>query len=312
MNKNLYLRLAEEAISEWAIKRMKFKSLKYNQHLNFFLQYHHYLNRLINPKPRIVSFSSCFKVPSNLSNGFEILKNDIIRGEDLEPYLSRSIRILKKSDPFQDVFGLTHLHFYKKGQEHHTEIAMVHVSDNEIFFIEVKPHIDQSFQTPWNSKSSLEIVHKERPDLISKLKFPYLETKNFPTQLHDSSIDLLRKRGHTFFVVLDDGTQYAMPFGGQVTSAPKVKLECKKDYRTFAIKDYDLYIKLRNQIAECIDLWINDKQSSNDVEIIELRILNLEMINDRVLKSFDLRLKYRLGNSICELTQPFLVPYFRH
>lgn len=89
------------------------------------------------------------------------------------------------------------------------EIALGLVTDNEVFFVVSKQH-GKGYGDIWYEKDVLEIIHKEKPNLISHCKVENMIDIS-PTISDTKDIKYYRNSNINGAITLDDGSTY-MPF----------------------------------------------------------------------------------------------------
>lgn len=197
----------ETALNKWAIGKFKDKNIHYINDNNEFIQYLNYINKLVSPSPRKISYSTQFSISHENTAGFSILEDKIKKGENVNKYLSKLTGNAAHIDHLLDGYGIKHFHL---GISEHNnfitrtgELALGFVTENEVFFVISKQHGDET----WYSKDVLEILHKERPDLIShaRLKGVFGTTPKI-TSVED--IKFCRQNQLSIALELDDGTVY--------------------------------------------------------------------------------------------------------
>lgn len=206
---------AFEMISNWSKEQLVATHISFDKSgkIPFFIQYLNYLSKSITLKSRKVSKAKNFEVSFENQEGFNKLVNSIKLGLDVNLYLSKKVLNAKIVDGMLDNFGIKHFHlgndieagFFKRTGE----IALAIVTDYEVFFITSKQH-GKGYGHIWYEKDVIEIIHKERPDLIEHCKVAMFEelTNNIS---ETSDIKTLRDKNANTAITLDDGTSY-LPF----------------------------------------------------------------------------------------------------
>lgn len=219
----------QSVIDEAAIDFFKKMGFDYNEN-GPFVQYVNYQLKLIEPKPRQVSYSKQFKVSKENLAGFNELVKQIQNGADINCYLSKKSIDPRFSDDLLDNFGVKHFHLGEllKGDfiERTGEIALGFVTLNEIFFISAKMH-GIGHGTIWYEKDVFETIHDERPDLIEHLKYNYV-LDIAPVITKPEDLKALTKAHVTCAITLDNGTSYAPPMIAR--SAAGYPIECTVEY----------------------------------------------------------------------------------
>lgn len=206
---------ALNAINNWAKDQLILKSVNFNNSgkIPFFVQYLNYLSKLIRSKPRRVNKARNFEITPENDDGFMELVNAFESGLDINPYLSKGVLDAKKVDGMLDNFGIKHFHLGNvtndKFSSRTGEIALAIVTDDEVFFVTSKQH-GKGYGDIWYEKDVVEIVHKERPDLIEHCKVSLFSEISNPVS-KTSDIKTFRNNNINTPITLDDGTSY-MPF----------------------------------------------------------------------------------------------------
>ncbi len=195
-----------QALNEWAKNEFTLKNIKHSPKEEF-IQYLNYSNKLISVQSRKVSFSSEFNISQKNTKGFQQLKMKLEKGENVNSYLSKLIRDAEYIDYLLDGYGIKHFHLgvsEKNGITDRTgELALGLVTNSEVFFVIAKEHGDDT----WHGKDVLEVLHRERPDLISHAKIRHM-TDISPKINSVEDIRLFRKNQISIAITLDDGTAY--------------------------------------------------------------------------------------------------------
>ncbi|MHA3112897.1 hypothetical protein [Acinetobacter sp. ANC 4193] len=279
------------AINDWAIVQLNQKSIKFNDRNSAFMQFQNYLSKTVLVKPRKVSVSKAFKVSDQNKNGFIKLESLFINGADVNKYLSKRINQANFTDGLLDYYGCFHFHLGEiiKDEfiERTGELALAIVTEDEVFFIETKPHGPYT----WSDKTVLEIVHKERPDLISHFRFPTL--KPFKKNLTLEHIKKLRKDGYAFPVTLGDGTVY-MPYKGGPTSNGGLAAQ-----HSFHLMKCALHIQF------IINNYLNDLRNKYHCKILSVELFGLESSNLKFFNKYKIKIKYKIDNSHGETMASF-------
>lgn len=213
---------AFEMISNWSKEQLIEKHISFDKSgkIPFFIQYLNYLSKSITSKPRKVSKAKSFEVNSENQEGFDKLVNSIKLGLDVNLYLSKLVLNTKIVDGMLDNFGIKHFHLGKDIEDEFFkrtgEIALAIVTDYEVFFITSKQH-GKGYGHIWYEKDVIEVIHKERPDLIEHCKDTMFEELSNNIS-ETSDIKTLRDKNINTAITLDDGTSY-FPFNLGQSSA---------------------------------------------------------------------------------------------
>lgn len=267
-----------------------------------YLQLSNYLSKRVKSIPRKVTVSKGFTVPKDCLIGYEELVKRIKSGQDINSHLSKRIEDPMYYDRFLDDYGCMHFHLgntLKNGYVKRTcQVALAFVTDQEIFFIDIKPH-GKNHPYTWADKSVLEILHKEKPHFIAKGKVSFLKNIS-PSISHAETIKNLRSNGYGFGVTLDDGTVY-MP----VKSAPvSVRSLNTKKSSMLASEHYLRMIYVVREIYSILNKYIKDFKLRNNCTIMNIEILSL--VSDR-----DNPLRINQGNIQIHYLKEFSISVYR-
>lgn len=214
-----------KAINSWAKNELINKSIKNdeNHDVDYFIQFLNYKNKLVSQKPRKVTFSKSFNVPKEFKKGLDNLAKRLRKGENVNPYLSKASLDASKSDGLLDAFGVKHFHLgtvIKKGFIERTgPIALAFINENEVFFIKITLH-GHGLGLIWADPDILEIIHRNRPDLIRSSKVTMMRASNAIKSAKD--IKIFRDINVNSIIELKDGTQYGQHKNGQSSANFKI------------------------------------------------------------------------------------------
>lgn len=288
------------AINEWAISQMQQKSVKFSRNSDNspYCQYLNYLSKLISTKPRAVSQSSKFNIDDAYIDGFNNLKSDIVQGKDINPYLSKLINVAKKSDGMLDHFGCKHFHLGNELEnngvfvERTGPLAIGFVTNDEIFFIDVKTHTKDQDDTLWYEQDVIEIIHQERPDLIERFKVTGFKdiSPKFDTP---EQIKAMRDINVNTHIVIDNTTAYAPMNLGNTLGGLGIQLTMN-------------YINTKKAMAQAIYSFLNDfKNNVKNVTINNIEVYDLHANNSEFFNHFKVDMDYQIGADDKKHTQPF-------
>ena len=220
--------------------------------------------RRIQSKPRTVILSSTFSIPQDLRTGFEQLKSKIENGDDINPYLSKSVFKLQKDDLMFYDWGIHHFHLGEyiepDGFIKRTGLlAFGIVRPDSIYFISIEAH------GAWSDKSLIEIVDRDWPELISSHRF----NGGIEPNLTDEELGILRKAHVNTGIQLSNGHSYII-LGGGYTSAG-TSMEAMRNVTMVNHRFIDLYKDLEKATIKVSD--------GIPVEEFEVRI---KRINDEI------------------------------
>ena len=175
-------------------------------------------NRTIEKKPRKIYKSANFQCPLKHKSNLKKLERKIRRGEELNHYISRTIRDKpQKVDSLFYAWGIHHLHLNIHIKSNGfsgrtTELLFCYITQDCAYLIDIKDH--KSFE----DKELLQIIYDNWPQVISENK--YHGTGDDLTQ---EEIKELRRKNINSIVALADGTAYFPIKGGTTFQGYSVK-----------------------------------------------------------------------------------------
>lgn len=290
--------LVVKTINDWAAIELQKKQIKFNDNISPFIQLQNYLSRVIPTKIRKVSISSSFKVSDENRKGFNILKKAIAEGNDLNKHLSKLTTNAEFADGLFDYYGCVHFHlgenleYDKKVKsefyERTCEVALAILTDNEVFFIEAKPH-GKEYPETWTSLSVLEIVHKEKPYLIIKNKVINMIDITPKISSHEHIL-ALRNNGYGFAVTLSDGSSYMPAMLGPVSVAlPENKKKRNQHYSAIHTMHQ---IQCSTTLHRMINEYLFKFKIFNNCTITNVKIFDLTSDNLKVFDGFKIKVDY--------------------
>lgn len=302
MRKEFSYDSVSRAIDSFAVNEIKARKLKFDPKAPAYMQLSNYLSKLIKKKPRSVTTSKNFNVPDEHLIGYENLVQRIENGEDVNIYLSKGVNNPMFSDRFLDDYGCVHFHLGKgldgKYIQRTGPVALAFVTEDEIFFIETKPH-GKDFPYTWSNKSVLEILHRERPHFISKNKITTLKDIS-PKISNEEDIKNLRNNGYAFGVTLDDGSVY-MPakFGPVTVGSSQKKKEKNYSLSSLASEHMLRMMHCTREIYFFVTQYIQKYELQMNCTIMNVEIYNLrsDKHDPLLINAFDIRIHYCKGAS---------------
>ena len=318
MKNQITFKDASNAINNWAKEELQNLGAKFESGIPYFIQLQNFLTKLIKPQPRKVSISQSFIIPDKHKLDFDQLIKKITEGRNLKKHLSRLTNVAYYSDEFLDLYGLHHFHFKKGGSGY---LALALVNDNEVFFVEVKQHIDKD-EYVWISKSVLEILHKERPDLIKQFKVPCSLKTDDQESFSNQKMKNALNNGYTFPITLDDGTAYIPQKLGRVSYSKPVNLLhklkfkkqnvlnfkdlkwCKihKKSNSVASEHFDHLNYCSRTLERDINNYLSNIVKTYNCKIYSVEILDLESKNLKTFNKYKVKVRYELNSVVDEVT----------
>ncbi len=167
-----------------------------------------YLNlrkKAIRPIARNVFKSRSFSCLSTHVNGLIKLEKKIEAGDDLTPYLSKSILNPSFHDDLLNHWGIYHLHLGEVIKDNFVArtgpLLYARFDENSAYFLDVKEH------GAWGQQDLVQIIHDNWPQSIFVLRYP--DDSKMIYSITDKDVDKLRKARINFPVMVNDGTIYS-------------------------------------------------------------------------------------------------------
>ena len=216
--------------------------------------------RLLEPKPRKVLVSKEFVVPDDAKAEYEYFKSVVEKGENLLPFMSRTIVDAAFKDKMIFDWGLFHFHLSTKvydkdprfmDRSEHLLIAYVdQVHDDTMYFLQIRPHIS----SVWTEQELVRILADNWPDTMEtrRIKGAVSLTENVTDEVYKQ----LRKANINTMVDLHDGRVYMGANYGLNSAGTSAR----------AVRQHDVYCnntrifqEAMGGVADTIGVTINKK-----------------------------------------------------
>ena len=216
--------------------------------------------RLLEPKPRKVLVSKELIVPDEARAGYEYFKSVVENGDNLLPFMSRSIVDVAFKDKMIFDWGLFHFHLsnrvYDKDhrfmdRSEHLLIAYVdQAHDDTMYFLQIRPHIS----SVWTEQELVRILADNWPEVMEtrRIKGFVSLTEN----VTDEDYKQLRKSNVNTMVDFHDGRVYIGANFGLNSAGTSVR----------AVRQHDMYCNharafqdAMGGVADTIGVTINKK-----------------------------------------------------
>lgn len=194
------------------IKKRGYPVPKTNDLEHILYCYHSLRRRIIPQKPRKVLEANNFKCPENVLAGYELLKQNIQQGSNLNLYLSRKSSKLNFEDNMFNDWGIQHFHLGTKIDEKinliegTNELLFAIVTHDTIYCIGIYQHGD------WTKQEIISIIEENWQFLIEPYQIKGLVDITY--QSTDTEISLLRKNCINTAIKTISGNVYFGAGGG--------------------------------------------------------------------------------------------------
>lgn len=195
---------------------------------NCYYQYHNFLNKIISLQSRKVSHPPTLNLPDSedIKKGFQALKLDIEKGNNLNKYQSDKIVNANFEDSMFDRDDLFHFHLsdeiqtkkkYKGLVKRTDYLAIAKVTDSEVRIIDIVPHTHQDEEEAienglkgtdltFCNMGYFEKLEEDAPELLNNLKIQKSVLK--PTFYEPIKKAVLRKKGYLTFNTTSKNNMY--------------------------------------------------------------------------------------------------------
>jgi hypothetical protein len=177
-------------------------------------------------RPRKLWIADNFQCPPEHSQGWTILRQKIVDGEDPGPNLGRGHSSLDMLDGLLNEWGVHHLHLGTSppagGSSYVTRtgpVLFARITDHDFHAINVYPH------GSWESSSILETLHRNWPNSIEHYRLNGLDGEPL-TEKHRQN---LRRVNAQVATTAADGTVYIAIGGGVASSGASIEAVMRSD-----------------------------------------------------------------------------------
>ncbi len=195
---------------------------------NCYYQYHNFLNKIISLQPRKFNHPQTLNLPDSedIQKGFQALKFDVEKGNNLNKYQSDKIVNANFEDSMFDRDDLFHFHLsdeiqtkkkYKGLVKRTDYLAIAKVTDIEVRIIDIVPHTHQDEKEAienglkgtdltFCNMGYFEKLEDDAPELLNTLKIQKSVLK--PTFYEPIEKAVLRKKGYLTFNTTSNNNMY--------------------------------------------------------------------------------------------------------
>jgi hypothetical protein len=204
--------------------------------------YHHFLKRVIEPRPRSVWRSGALgrrTLSVEATEALAEIEQRSIAGETLVPFLHRRLR--KKpayNDGMLNEWGIHHLHLgstpradgHVAGSD---EVLCVLVRAEDLYMIDLHPHRD------WSNDRLVQIVHDEWPAVIE----PYAVRTVQADGITSEQREVLRSKNGMALTRVQDGTCYGAVGGGYAATGTNLGAVRETDALLHKVRAFEADIR---------------------------------------------------------------------
>lgn len=215
-------------------------------------------------RKRALHISDTFNCPSNMQAGWDKIKDDVLNGRDINPYLSKLVDNIDYVDATLSDFGVHHLHLGSNLNGKYVvrtgPLLFALVTDTDFYAVGIYNH------GAWVDTDIIEVIHRNWPQSIADHKLIGVG----PDSITELERKTIRKKGANAVVTVQDGTVYGMIGGGQTASGYTITSVIKTDYIALRLKQYSADFHLNEAIIE--NVIENRGQVVKDEVVVSLHI----------------------------------------
>lgn len=236
-----------------------------------------YSRRAVNPVPRVIYKASDFSCPEDYREKLKHVENEIKRGDNLWPFMTRSLFDCSRDDAMLYHWNIVHLHVSNEMDEVKNDgfmrrsglLLYVYFTDNAAYFIRTIPH--SGVANMWSLQDCLECINQNWPELIAGFE---LKGAVAGAVLPDSGIAALRKKNGNALVTLSNGKVIVPPGLGVVSDGSPVECVIDRDRYAEKIKAAEDYVK-----ENLADIF-RDKGITENIDDVECHVS--QCFDDRI------------------------------
>lgn len=175
----------------------------------------------INPERRQIQKSPKFRtiiLESVTSNALAEIEKKIIQGQDVNPYLSKTLFVKDYTDYLFYDWGIYHLHLSTAISDEgyfmnrSDQLLFITIRKNTVYFIDVLPH---NKEYVFAQKELLEIIYKNWPNILEPYNLKGVN--DLQNQIEDAK-EIIEMRKAGLFMPRKIGNSVYAPMGGGLTT----------------------------------------------------------------------------------------------
>lgn len=195
---------------------------------------------------RVVHESSKLSCPQEHELGYVALKTKFTKGDDVTPYLSKTILSDNYEDYLLNDWGIHHFHLGENINNGFAErtgpLLFALVTDSDVYCIDIKSH------GAWSEQELIRTLHEEWPQVIANYRINGVLGLSY--QPTNDDIAALRKAGVQTMVQVEEGVVYGPIGGGYSTAGTSVQSRMLADRYRRLVRD------IENHVKENADMFI--------------------------------------------------------
>ncbi len=216
---------------------MGYKDLNQKDYLN---TYFNVKKRKIIPTPRTIHKSDVFCCPKDYESPLKEIEKHITNGDDLTPYMSKSI---DKGDFYDSLlydWNIQHLHLgsivpSEKFVSRSNYLLFVFFTEKDAYFIQIYPHNEKFV---FAKEEMMHIIDRNWSELISRFSINGILSET----ITDKDRAMLRKSGISTLTEVGNGKMYCSIGGGYASSGISLEAVRNADHWKNKMQNYQKII----------------------------------------------------------------------
>ena len=251
-----------DELNEWAYRELTENGFQNVNHEQALEQFCGFEIRILERKPRKICKSQEFSCPDEYKDKLEILEKAVRTGENLTPYMTKSILDVDYMDEMLNDWGIMHFHLESIADQRDPRfiqrsnyLLLVYIDpddDGTMYFLQISPHKNMN----WSEQDLIRILADNWPTMMEKYRIKGAES--ITCYISDEEYGKLRKAHINCGVDLHDGRVYVGPYIGVTGKGTTIWTTVTYDMR---ISDASFMEKLIKQNETLICEGIKNKVS---------------------------------------------------
>lgn len=189
--------------------------------------------------PRKIKVANDFRCPRHLEAGLRAFRQKVLRGESLNPHLSRRSDVASHRDGLLSDWGIRHFHLGTRPHEaarayveRTSDLLFAWVNNGFVHDIAIGDHSNfENFEL-------VETLYRNWPELLEPYEMPSL----FAGGRRPAADELRRARGRLFLPVEIDGRVFAPPGGGVATDGTSMSVAAAARRQTELLCSFEKWV----------------------------------------------------------------------
>lgn len=233
------------------------------------MDYCRFMRRIISVQPRRVYKAKEFSCPADYNKKLNYLENCIEKGEDLNPFLTRSVKKLSQEDSMLYDWNIYHFHLSDQLDNKKKDGFMVrsqylliaYVTSEAVYFIHVVSHNEMS-QHLWTNYDYIQRIKDNWSYLLEK---NLIKGVPLSEKVDEATHYKLRKAHISTFTELEDGSLYGLLGGGYASDGSSTDAVFQSQYLYMVVSALEelMSIQFWNLIGQAPEVVEQLKKNDN-------------------------------------------------